>query len=421
MNGWFYLFYVVRLVRAFTGATHGLRQFFPWSPNGNATAMSLISVEGNQFMFLDKFMLGTALSLTFSLAATMLFVLLSARRGAWSVRHDVALFLCTVGALLLHPVTGMTIAAVTAAVLLLLLIVRSQTARGGPSYARLLAWLLAGVAAAIPYLRTLAPEHGGGAPLASFSFQPGFAIGLIADIVPALVLALWFFHRAADHTDTADVFGARPVASITLSGSGLLGVWFIFMLWVGLTVDLSANNENKFSFFLWLPLCVLATGCFERAWEWRSRRYAALLVLASAALPLHMLYFHHAVRDKSTLAISADESAAYAWIKANMPRDAVFIEADDAVRIPVLADRDDYWGTELYARNWNYPTGEMFARHAIRDHAFSPGGLTSADVARLRALGRPVFVISNPGTGEPPHLHSVLVVRNVVVWKLLDQ
>jgi hypothetical protein len=95
MNGWFYLFYVVRLGRAFAGATHGdetLRQFFPWSPNGAATAMSLISVEGNQFMFLDKFMLGTALSLTFSLAATMLFVLLSARRGAWSVRHDVALF-----------------------------------------------------------------------------------------------------------------------------------------------------------------------------------------------------------------------------------------------------------------------------------------------------------------------------------------
>jgi hypothetical protein len=93
----------------------------------------------------------------------------------------------------------------------------------------------------------------------------------------------------------------------------------------------------------------------------------------------------------------------------------------DAVRIPVLADRDDYWGTEAYARNWSYPTGEMFARHAVRDHAFSPGGLTNADVARLRALGRPVFVISNPGSGEPPHLHSVLVVRNVVVWKLLDQ
>jgi hypothetical protein len=80
---------VIRLARAFTGQTHGgamLREFFPWSPSGHATAMALIGVEGNQFMFLDKFMLGTAFSLTFSLAASMLFLLLSARRGAWSAR-----------------------------------------------------------------------------------------------------------------------------------------------------------------------------------------------------------------------------------------------------------------------------------------------------------------------------------------------
>ncbi|HKW15746.1 MAG TPA: hypothetical protein VJS69_14770, partial [Candidatus Krumholzibacteria bacterium] len=229
------------------------------------------------------------------------------------------------------------------------------------------------------------------------------------------------FHRAADHTDTADVFGSRPVAAITLSGSGLLGVWFIFALLVALTVDLPVNNENKFSFFLWLPLCVLATGCFERAWDWRSRRYAALLVLVSATLPLHMLYFHHAVRDKSTLAISADEQASYEWIASNTPRDAVFIEAGDAVRVPVLADRDDYWGTEAYARNWSYPTGEMFARHAIRDHAFSAGGLTDADVARLRTLGRPVFVISETAGGEHPGLHLVLSARSVFVWELPGQ
>src|SRR6185369_12220287 len=57
MNGWFYLFYVIRLARAFTGRTHGgamLREFFPWSPGGHSTAMALIGVEGNQFMFLDK-------------------------------------------------------------------------------------------------------------------------------------------------------------------------------------------------------------------------------------------------------------------------------------------------------------------------------------------------------------------------------
>lgn len=323
--------------------------------------------------------------------------------------------------MLLHPVTGMTITAVTIAVLMLLVTVRSQTARGGPSYARLLGVLIAGAAATFPYMRSVAPGGGSAAPLASLQFQPWVAVGLIADILPALVLALWFIRRAADHTDTAEIFGARPVAAVTLSGSGLLWVWFIFMLLVALSVDLSQNNETKFSYFLWLPLCVLATGCFERVWDWRSRKYFALLLLASATVPLHMLYFHQAVRDRSTLDVSGDERAAYQWIAKNTPPDAVFIEANDAVRVPVLADRDDYWGTEVYARNWNYPTGEMFARHAIRDHAFSPQGLSDADVARLHELGRPVFVISSAAAVEHAHLQGVFSAGSVSVWELPNE
>jgi hypothetical protein len=420
MNGWFYLFWVIRLARSLTGEYRGaaaLKASFPWSPNGHATAMSLIGIEVNQFMFLDKFMLGTAFSLTFSLAASMLFVLLSARRGSWSVRHDAALFLCAAGAMLLHPVTGMTIGGVTVALLLLLLIVRSQTARGGPSYVRLLCVLVAGIAITMPYLRSVAPA-GGGAPMASIEFQPWYAAGLFSDILPALVLALWFLHRAADHTDTAEIFGARPVAAITLSGSGLLWVWFLFLLIVSLAVNLTSNNETKFSFFLWLPLCVMATGCFERAWNWRSRRYLALFVLVSATLPLNMLYYHQAVRDKSTLAVSDDERAAYQWIQEKTPENAVFIEAGDAVRVPVLANRDDYWGTAVYANNWGYPTGEMFARHAIRDHTFSPAGLSDADAARLRELQRPVFVISDADTIGLAHLQSAFKAGSVSVWQL---
>jgi hypothetical protein len=423
MNGWFYFFYVIRLARAFTGDTHGaatLRQFFPWTPTGHATAMSLISVEGNQFMFLEKFMLGTALSLTFSLAASMLFLLLSARRGAWSIRHDAALFLCAAGTMLLHPFTGITLAAVTAAVLVLLLIVRSQTARGGPSYARLLGALVAGAAVTLPYVRTVAPASGSGASMAAVSFQPWFAIGLIADILPALALTLWFFRRAADHTDTPEVFGARPVDSLTLSGSGLLGVWFIFMLLVALTVDLPVNNETKFSFFLWLPLCVLSAGCFERVWDWRSRRYAALLVLLSATLPLHALYYHHAVRDHSTLAISDDERTAYQWIEKNTPRDAVFIEAGDRVRVPVLANRDDYWGIEAYARNWGYSIHEMAARRDVRDHAFSIEGLSGADVARLQVLGRPVFVIATDGNHNDAHLRRRFAGAHITIFEVTE-
>jgi hypothetical protein len=131
-----------------------------------------------------------------------------------------------------------------------------------------------------------------------------------------------------------------------------------------------------------------------------------------------MLYYHQAVRDKSTLAVSDDERAAYQWIQEKTPENAVFIEAGDAVRVPVLANRDDYWGTAVYANNWGYPTGEMFARHAIRDHTFSPAGLSDADAARLRELQRPVFVISDADTIGLAHLQSAFKAGSVSVWQL---
>jgi hypothetical protein len=88
MNGLFYLFYPIRFARAFLGETSGpqvLRHFFPWSPPGHETAARLLSIEGNQFLFLDKFMLGTALSVTFSLVC---WCRRGAAGGARHTRHS---------------------------------------------------------------------------------------------------------------------------------------------------------------------------------------------------------------------------------------------------------------------------------------------------------------------------------------------
>lgn len=433
MNGWFYLFYVVRIAKGLTGQTHGLavlRELFPWTPIGHATAMSLITVEGNQFMFLDKFMLGTAFSLTFSLAASMLFLLLSARRGSWSVRHDALLFLATAGAVFLHPLAGFTLAVVTLTLLALLLLARSQTARGGPSYSRLVGWIVAGIAVALPYLHSVMPAGGGEEATVVFAFQPRFALGLLADILPALVLAAWFFRRAGDDKDTADRFGARPFSELTLSGSGLLGVWWIFALVVALFVNVAANNENKFAYFLWLPLCVFAVGCFEQQWDRLRARRTLITVVLSTALPLHMLYFHHAVRDKSTVEISGPEHAVYRWIEKSTPHDAVFIENNDIVRVPVLGHRDLYWGTEAYAHNWGYPRAEMLSRRTLRDHVFSAEGLGADDVMQLRVLGRRVFVIYRMAVEDgyefaperfegSPLLRGRFATSELAVWEVI--
>ena len=94
---------------------------------------------------------------------------------------------------------------------------------------------------------------------------------------------------------------------------------------------------------------------------------------------------------------------------------------DSDRHVPVLADRDDYWGTEAYARNWGYPVAEMAARRSLRDHMFSAGGPTEDDVLQLRVLGRPVYVISsaNEKLQHNAHLRGLFTTSQVTVWEVV--
>ncbi|HEX5131973.1 MAG TPA: hypothetical protein VFX92_05760, partial [Candidatus Krumholzibacteria bacterium] len=399
MNGWFYLFYPLRIARALGGASHGATQlhaFFPWTPNGHDTALQLIAVEGNQFMFLDKFMLGTAFSLTLAPAAAVLFLLLRGRQGYWSARHDAAFVLSIAGMAFLHVVTGATVAVATLLVLGLLMITQAQPGAGGPPYARLAGWIGAGIAVTVPYLMSTlphAPANSHAGPSISFALQPAYALGLLADVLPALVLAIVFLRGWRTDRDHEGLLGARWFSELSLSATGMLVLWTCVVAAIALTVDLVTNNETKFAFLLQLPLAIFATGGLARMWGSRARRRGAMLLVVSATLPLHALYYHHAVRDPSVFTRATGERAAYDWIAQHTPANAVFIDENDTVDVPVFASRDLYWGTKGYAHNWGYDPEEMVTRERLRDAVYSPEGMDAQDRLRLRALGRPVFVI----------------------------
>ena len=377
-------------------------------------------------MFLDKFMIGTAFSLTLGLAASFLFLLVRARRGEWGRRHDAAFVICVAGALLLHVVTGMTIAVVTAAVLAFLLVVRAQPSPGGPSYARLVGWIAVAVAVTAPYLYSVMPRGGGDAS-AGFVLQRSQAIGLLFDVLPALFFAVVFLRSAS--RDTPEALGARPFAEMSLSATGILLMWAVVTTVVALTVDLATNNETKFAFLVALPLAALAVGGLDRWWASPRTRWLAVLVVASATLPLHAVYFCNAARDASTLSVSDAERAVYDWLAQSSPRDAVVIEENDIVRVPVLASRDQYWGTESYARNWGYPRDEMVARQRIRDEVFSQRGPSDVALKHVRALGRPVFVVyrlHEDDMIDAPERYEYdrrfrgrFATREIAVWEIL--
>jgi hypothetical protein len=278
---------------------------------------------------------------------------------------------------------------VTAAVLATLLVMRSQPS-GGPSYARLVGWIVLALAATAPYVYSVMPRHGGASSIA-FALQRSQAIGLLFGVLPALLLAIAFVRRAS--RDTAEKLGSRAFADASLSATGIVLAWTLLVAVVGLVVDLATNNETKFVFPLFLPLAALATGALDRWWEVPRARRAATTLVISATIPLHVVYFSQALRDPTPFEISDSERAVYAWLERETPGDAVVVDGDDNVRVPVLASRDVYWGTEGYARNWDYPRDEMLERKRVRDAVYSERGPADLDLLRLTALERPVFVI----------------------------
>jgi len=404
MNGLFFVFYPIRLARSLVGETAGaelLHTFFPWSPPGRGTATALLSVEGNQYFFLDKFMLGTAFSLALGLVCILLALLVAARVGRWRRSLDWAWAVALAGLLHLHVVIGMAAWVATVGLLALLLLIRSHSDEGGPSYERLLWLALVALAASAPYLYTVLPR-GGGPDSVRLALQPRHLLGLFSDVLPALVLAVPFLRWSVRRSEVAagprradpdTILTGRLYSDFSLSATGMVLFWFLGVLAAAVIVDLPANNETKFSYLLYIPAAAFAVGGLERMGQSARTRLVALVLVLASTVPLNAIYFYQVARDPSTFPLTDDERAAYAWIARATPRDAIFIEEDDIVRIPVLAGRDQYWGTEAYALNWGYPGDEIRRRREIRDAVFARDGITEAYAQELAALGRPVYVV----------------------------
>lgn len=382
MNGLFYLFFPIRLARALAGETRGgdiVRHFFALTPPGHDTAVTFLSIENNQFMLLDKFMVGTAISLTFGLLCVTLALVLSAQRGDWSRRHGIVYAVAVLGMLMLHLVVGVT----AAAAMTVTLVVGWWLHRREPSarHATLLALTLAAAAIAAPYVYTVTPRGDGSATM-RIGVHWRQAVGLLANVlVPlAVVIAYRITHR-------------RPPSPKSSDGAGLVATWLVFVALAALVIDLATTNETKFSFLLFVPLAALAAAGIESMWASPKGRRLAIAYLAVATIPLNAIYFWQAWRDPGSFDLTPDERKLYRWSRTESEPDAVFLDKDDIVRMPVLGERDQYWGTEGYARNWGYAEKEMFERRSLRDAMFGGGVIYPEVLDHLRAMERPFYVI----------------------------
>ena len=367
MNGFFYLFYPLRLARAFFGETAGsdlVRHFFQVSPPGHVTAARLLSIEGNQFLMLEKFMLGNAVTLSLGLMCAALGLLLRLTKEGWTRWHTTLYGAAILGLMLLHVIIGsFTVAAIAAA-----LVIAWASSRDS-RYAHALLVTAVPAVLSVPYIYSVFPRDTTGS--LAFSVQPLRTLGLLSSILPALLLALP---------------SMRNVPRLLLAWLGVIAV-------AALTIDLTTTSESKFAFLLFVPLAAIASGTIDRWLDGARTRRLAIAYVVLATVPVNVAYFAVASRDPSTFEVSDDEEIVYDWVRNRSPADAVFLEDRDIIRIPVLGARDQYYGTSYYAHLWRYPVEEMERRRAIRDRMFGRSPLADADLKRLRSLGRPFFVV----------------------------
>jgi hypothetical protein len=290
------------------------------------------------------------------------------------------------GVLFLHLVVGVTVVFATVGTIIVIAIAEPRGRRNEGDYTvawqALLTILAAGIA--LPYIMSVVPRDGVSGST-GVALQTHQIIGIVACILPALIPAVWYLIR-----------GDRPLAKEGgLSASGILVVWAAFVMVIALAVDLPTNNETKFAFPLFVALSALAVGGFDRWAAGCTRRGTAAVIIyvALCTVPLNAVYFVGAFGDRSRFAVTPSELSIYEWIRKSTRDEAVFLEADEIVRIPVLASRDQYWGTDAYAHNWGYPEEEMKVRRALRDAVFGDGELTDEQLEHAASLERPFYVV----------------------------
>lgn len=425
MNGLFYLFFPIRAARAFLGESTGmdiLRHFFSLSPPGHEAAARFLSVEGNQFMFLNKFMLGTAFSLTLGATCVVLALIILMRTSRWNWLLTFFYIASLSGVMFLHLVMGAIVIAATAGTIAVMALVgqRARTEDGHLPLRKQAIFTVLAVALTIPYIMSVLPQHSSVERSVRLALQAHQIIGIIAGVLAVLIPAVWYLTRPGH--ERLRVWGGG------LSPAGVIAVWAAFVLAPAFLVDLPTTNESKFAFPLQLALTALAAGALDRWLTGGARSVAGVVVYALlCTVPLNAVYFWNAFADENRFDISPSEQSIYEWIQKTTDEDALFLEAGGLALIPVLAARDQYWGTEVYALNWNYPDYEMAPRRALRDAVFGDCALDDALLAHARSLDRPMYAVlrdihADGGKrfkmmSESPYLDGKFMTENNAVFE----
>ncbi len=380
MNCLFWAFLPIKVAKAAVGEIRGwqeITQQFSIFPLDAETMRAFVSVARSQPFLLDKFIVATAFSL--GLALSVAFFLFLYRYIALSGRSDaVAASLALAGAVLFHTPAGVAAAGTAGIALVALALTSRSHRRRAVAY---ILWMMAVGALSAPYILSVAGAKES-EQLVPFSVSPLKTAAVLISCAAAILLgAPWVARFLKERGQPRYFYGLLAAAALI----------------VALCIDLPGPNKyDKPPYFAYLPLAPLAGWSLVsicRRGATVGRRALLSVFCAVAIAPNAALLYAAYVADPAPEGLLPERTGLYEWIRENTPREAVFLENKDRVKLVVLGPRRLIWGQESYADQWGYDRDEMERRKELRDRVYSKPGLTADEARELAGFGDHVYVV----------------------------
>lgn len=399
LNAGAFVLWPLSLLRALSGDVRGMPEVLrQWHTVELSTARIIYSLSApfaEMVSFLDKLLVGTALNFAYvqmTLWIWGLFAWLDGGPRALLVLVAVG----SAGQMLFHSVVGLS-AIPLGLIVLGLAWLGAPRAPWLPARGRLVAAAaatLAGFALTLPYLRSItagwAPERAG-FHFDFLRFNPA---------MPWTLATACGFAIAWSVAPLRDAWRERRPLPV------LLGAWAIAMALFALVVRLPQNNDVKFVYECFTAcaiLCAPRALAVARSHLARPRLATALLLflwLTPTALTLRGYLIDRTGETREELHPVPGEQSVYRWLRERTPKQAVVVDRDFRDLVAVTAARRLYLGTDQPPDLAAFPATEMRRRREAMRDLYGPLAEPDSTLARLTALGRPVYVLYRPN--DPP-------------------
>lgn len=375
INGLFWLFLPVKIVRVFVGEVRGVEELartFSLSPLDIQTSLRFFWIYHNQDFLLDKFMVATAFSIALCCMAVFWYAVaeyLRSRRWFPLLATTIAL----IGMLGFHTLFGMINSVTIFCGLVLLFFLRRWVSdyRIRPSL-ELAAACAVAVAVIAPYLYAITHQKQTGYAFQLAVTLPG-VVGIVISCASGAVLAV--FQR--------QFFRSREMPYRYVQFALLTTTIFCALM-----VLPQRGAADKIGTFVFYPLAVIGGWSIIDLVE-RQRTLARKVAVASAIavlifIPVNAITFAAYYNTPTPATYTEAEVTVAEWVRENTPREAVFIDRDEEVFLLVAGPRRYYCGRWAYAFQWGYDKLIMAGRMHVRDALYRDDEL---DVTTLRLLG----------------------------------